>query len=161
MAHTYPHRRVTIWAKMCAVGRPQARQHLPPGRSHRRGNVVVRRHLLKRLESAIDKGSVCAKAAVGSGTSTLVATWLDTLPPSTQTVWLTLRPEHNDSLVLDDVHLIHSGRVTDAVGSILGQLHAGSCIVVCGRADAGLPWAVSPSNPPVGLLRRPWNICWA
>lgn len=45
-------------------------------------------------------------------------------------------------LVLDDVHLLQHEAVADAIGSVLGRLPRGSCFVVSGRGDPGLPWAV-------------------
>jgi LuxR family maltose regulon positive regulatory protein len=45
-------------------------------------------------------------------------------------------------LVLDDIHVIHAREVADTIGSVLGRLPTGSCIVVCGREDPGLHWAV-------------------
>ncbi len=147
--------------------------------------IVARHRLFARLRPALRVGAVRVSGAAGSGKTTLLATWLDTLPSSVRTLWLTLRPEHNDSavladdmvsllrgtrlapeplgmggslesilrdvlepasgsqvvLVLDDMHVIDSESVTDAISSVLGQVPDGSCMVVSGRADPGLHWA--------------------
>jgi LuxR family maltose regulon positive regulatory protein len=45
-------------------------------------------------------------------------------------------------LVLDDAHVIHTEGVVGAIRAVLGHIPAGSCIVVCGREQPALPWAV-------------------
>lgn len=45
-------------------------------------------------------------------------------------------------VVLDDAHVIHTQRVVDAIGTVLSHIPAGSSIVVCGREQPALPWAV-------------------
>jgi ATP/maltotriose-dependent transcriptional regulator MalT len=43
-------------------------------------------------------------------------------------------------LVLDDVHVIHDESVVDAIAAVLTGVPAGSCMVISGREDPGLPW---------------------
>ena len=61
-----------------------------------------------------------------SGKTTLLATWLDTLPHDVRSAWLTLRPEHNDPRRLaDDLRAI-GNKVVDALSQPY-RLEAGSC----------------------------------
>jgi len=45
-------------------------------------------------------------------------------------------------LVLDDMHVIDDPSVIDAIASALADVPEGSCVVVSGRHDPGLPWAM-------------------
>jgi LuxR family maltose regulon positive regulatory protein len=168
------------------MDRPSYPQPLPSGRPILRENIVSRPRLLERLDAGLEVGAVRVCAAAGSGKTTMIADWFESLSDDVHAAWLTLQPEHNDPvrladdlravgrhgrvhtssggpigslaevltalvrsesgspgvLVLDDVHVIHSESVVEVIASVLTRVPGGSCLVISGREDPGLPWPI-------------------
>jgi LuxR family maltose regulon positive regulatory protein len=76
-----------------------ARQ-VPAGRPRLRPGVISRPRLVTQLDQALTTGLARVVAAAGFGKTTLVATWLDTLPASTRVAWLSVRDHQSDPSAL-------------------------------------------------------------
>lgn len=154
------------------------------GRPRTRAALLPRHRLISALSTASHSGALLLSGPAGSGKTSLLVTWLDTLQPDVAVAWLTLREEHNDaSLLVDDLHaaLVASGVVPgpqaafaldDLVASVQTRPHQRPAVIVLDDAHlitdpkilqrlALLPQRVAPNTCVVVSGRESLPGPWA